>query len=253
MIRVPGIRTGVEVWGSDTAEGYAPVDLPDEIDADALFGIPLGVFEWLGGAMRNPYLFAHDIRLGIDDSEPVGQLVLCSPDAAHGRDDLRSALAGGLDADDDLIDALVDSIFLGLQPNDEVWTWFENAWPSSFVLESTDWPVVLRRQGVVRDVYRQGVFPDVEHTEPLPAYDRPAYRIDTHPDHANPAGALLLGPDRLQEWFGALAYLVDGLITPSPEGAWRFSELDDPDLYASGGYARLALSLERERSGPDGS
>ncbi|MEN0064404.1 MAG: hypothetical protein AAGA48_19815 [Myxococcota bacterium] len=244
MIRVVGVRTGVEVFASETD---SLVEIPDLNGTtfnflDQLAKSPsFAPLRWSRATKRvtNPFLWTHPIW-NATDTQRLGQLVLCSPDAQGVMDAL---------AKKKVDQTLMDLLFASLKPGQEDWLWKSGqAWPGTFVMKSSGWPQLVRVDWD-RTRYKQTAFPRQNaNGGPVPATADPqvraSYIIETDPRFPAPAGALVVRKDKVQQWFAARSYAPFDLIQPSPTGTWRFVKLTQwpPPGASLPYYSTMALS-----------
>ena len=199
MIRVAGVRTGVEILGSETEGLYPPIQgQPADPAQLGALGLKLGP----GGEVLNPWLWVHELTV---NGAPAGQLVLCDPALAK------------LTA---TIPPAVQPYFSGLQPGEEHWRWSGPDVPPAFELRGNPWPAEVREPAVRVDRFVIGAFDAKGPGVPARDVPRDAWAITTDAD-PEPIGAVVMGPT-IQRWFARPGFLVDGLIPPGSDGRWVF-------------------------------
>lgn len=208
MLRVAGVRTGVEILGSEDAALVPPagpiVGVPQEFR-------PVGSTQWV----EHPDLWPHEI---LDTSnQPIGLLILCNPSS--------EAMARFNEVSAVLSDP--DVLYLGLRPGQEHWIWFDGVlpWPDEFRLRGAEYATQLDPtvwNAASRRAYTISTFAPQPGAS-LMAFEK-TWEILTS-SQSTPAGFLLKSTTDEQQWWGRWKPLMQGLIPPGPDGTWRFRKV----------------------------
>lgn len=233
MLRVAGLRTGVEILGSETS-WLVPVDPP-------FAGVLPTAFRQVGtNRYAHPSLWVHELLDSVS-GDVLGYLIMAPEDPesvalyAETEQALESLGAPG-----------VNAAYQGLQPGEEHWLWLDVPWPDGFVLRGAEYALAVPEQALTgpRSAYPLDRF--VDGPAPPLATER-QYRIATTAQGA-PVGYLSLDAEETQTWAADPAALYQQLIPPGPKGTWHFESVTNataPSTYlplSSVALGRIDLS-----------
>lgn len=249
MIRVAGLRTGVEIWGS---EDITFIPMPQDgssLDGGMRIGAAFAAqaldgWQYSNQASQagNPHVWTYTIR-EVDPSGAegaiAGQLVMCSPtpSAIQDRQAITSHLSGLPGASNLDIGAVVDRLFGELEVGQERWRWRANRWPTRFRLRrSTNGTRFLPSTLLgYAETFSMGVFPK---GTPSPASRNQSaiqYLIRTSPavGTLQTVGVVETDPaTKRQTWNAIPGLLMDHLIPPGRDGTWTFDRVDSKNSNA---------------------
>ncbi|MEO0605996.1 MAG: hypothetical protein AAF211_31495 [Myxococcota bacterium] len=211
MIRLPGIRTGIEVFTDDIAFGIVA---QNAAPPNAILGaLSTHGIDWDPSvdSLLNPHLRLADL---VDDNDGlIGQIVFSDPGASAVPGELVTNLA---ELDIKMSeDQILAEFFAGVKPGHERWSWFGSAWPQSFRLRSADYGSAVVSTGESA-TYPIQTFAGVS---PVTGAGK-LYAID---NDVKPAGFLFVDESNgVQSWFARQGYLVNQLLPPDRHGYWTF-------------------------------
>ena len=223
MIRVAGMRTGVEVSGQEVDSIMSPgllftqhqSVLESEFDFRQLAGPPTV-------RISNPHIWIHWL---FDQNQVLGQLVMVSPEITLEAIAIEIGLDPTNPAD---LAQIANELFAGLIPGREYWRWNPNqAWPARFSMRGAEYLTGL--DPTFTEVYSTPLgdfeFPSSE-TSLAGAEIR--WQVTTDNGVVGALGRLKQGPQPLQRWLGNGDGLVSNLIPPGSDGVWHFEPLAEP-------------------------
>ena len=213
MIRIPGTRTGIEIWYEDM-EGAGLVPLDQAPIQDHLDILEDHDIEWdpATQTLINPHLWVFEL-VDPQTQALMGQMVLADP-----HPDLPGLLAAIPEVD-------LQKYFGGLLLGYERWLWSNPSapWPDEFILRASGYPTVVLQSGAPF-YYSFGSFtPPGNQTFQLNADTDHVYVVD---NDSSGAGYVVFYPSTGNLlWIASTPLLVQQLISPSAIGEWEFTRI----------------------------